>query len=482
MARTVKVLALMLVIPVLAATVAAGLRKYLEADFRNSVVKLAAERGIAPEDPRVAALTLASICGSEQPPPGCRVHRVLGGMVVAAAAVSVAGLALMTVIAWAGRGARGDRARLVRVFGPLLKVTMISATGILLVQGVLAVGSIYLLETLLFQRVHLVFLGAMALAVAVAVWRMIRAAVSTVREASATVLGEPLEPRQSPRLRQLVEETAARVGTAAPDTIVLGLDPNFFVTEVPVQCPDARLTGRTLFVSLPLCRILTTDELRGVVAHEMGHFKGQDTEYTRRFAPIYRGASESLAAVASSVRSLSGLIALAPTFYLLGYFLESFAVAETEIGRGRELAADQVAAQASGERVFAAALVKIHAYARRWEWVQSWINDAVAEGRPFENVTSVFLRAVADTTQGDPLAGLLDEHLRHPTDSHPPLGDRLASLQIPMNQVASRACEVTPADSAALLIDDPEPIEKRLSAALQQVVRQLQELQQAAVA
>lgn len=482
MARTLKVLAIVLVIPVLAAGIAIGLRGYQEADFRAAIGKLAAEQGLSPRDPRVTSVTLSAACDSGYASPGCAVRRVLGGMVVASAAVAIAGLGLMLVIAWAGRQARGDRARLVRVFGPLLKLTMISAIPILLVQGALAVAALYLLESMVFQRVHVIILGGTALAVIVGAWRMVRAVGGTMREASANVLGEPLPDSLSPRLRHLVDETAARVGVPSPDSIVLGLDPNFFVTEAPVQCLESRLHGRTLFVSLPLCRILTIGELRGVIAHEMGHFKGQDTEYSRKFAPIYRGATDSLAALASSGGSWSGQLALAPTLYLLAYFLESFALAETEIGRDRELAADEVAADASNRTTFASALVKIHAYARRWEWVSSWVDDAVAEGRAYTNVTSLFLRAAADTTQGDPLAGLLDEQVKHPTDSHPQLGDRLASLGVPLEQVATRAREVAPADAAASLLDDPEPVERRLSGALQELVRQVQQLQQVAAA
>jgi Zn-dependent protease with chaperone function len=131
------------------------------------------------------------------------------------------------------------------------------------------------------------------------------------------------------------------------------LDPNFFVAEGEVICLSGRLNGRTLYCSLPLCRILSEEEFTSVIGHELGHFKGQDTKFSERFYPIYRGTASSLAALQAAGREGSGSVALLPAIAVLSYFLESLSVAESRLSRDRELAADQTAStvMSSSERI-----------------------------------------------------------------------------------------------------------------------------------
>ena len=62
-------------------------------------------------------------------------------------------------------------------------------------------------------------------------------------------------------------------------------------------CLDGKLKGRTMFLSLSLCRILSLDEMKAVLGHELAHYKGLDTRFSRRFYPIYRGATQGLVSV-----------------------------------------------------------------------------------------------------------------------------------------------------------------------------------------
>src|SRR5690606_6087716 len=106
-------------------------------------------------------------------------------------------------------------------------------------------------------------------------WRTLR----MFRPAVGAVIGVPFSPIEQPRLALLVQQIAKATNARMPDNIVLGLDPNFFATTAPMHTPTSRrlLTGQTLYLSLPLMRVLSLDEVKAVVGHELAHFSGSDT-------------------------------------------------------------------------------------------------------------------------------------------------------------------------------------------------------------
>jgi hypothetical protein len=141
--------------------------------------------------------------------------------------------------------------------------------------------------------------------------------------------------------------------------------------------------------------------------------------------------------------------------------LESFAVAENRISRERELAADQVAARAVDAYTFATALVKIHAFMPCWEAVLQQMRKTLEDGKQFVNVSSLFAAVTGEVAQPQILEGLGDCKLSHPTDSHPPLGVRLQSLQVPLADVSQDALHVSPETPAVSLFSDFELSEEQ---------------------
>jgi heat shock protein HtpX len=77
-------------------------------------------------------------------------------------------------------------------------------------------------------------------------------------------------PEQEPRLHRMVEEVAGMAGLPKPRVYIVQNDaPNAFATgRNPKHSVVAVTTGIT--------RILNEDELKGVLAHEMGHIKNRD--------------------------------------------------------------------------------------------------------------------------------------------------------------------------------------------------------------
>jgi hypothetical protein len=244
---------------------------------------------------------------------------------------------------------------------------------------------------------------------------------------------------------------------------VIGLDPTFFVTEADVVTPSGTLTGRTLFCSLPLARILTDQEFLAIVGHELGHFRGDDTKFSERFYPIYRGTTTAIESLQTTGDEGLGAVVLLPAIAVFHFFLERFAVAENRHSRTRELLADKAGADASSSRAMATALVKVHAFAGLWRTVQQASVSALREGYVYKNASAMFTESVGNSANRAILEGLAESHSTHPTDSHPPLAVRLASLGIDLESVAAESLNVRPIQCAAHLIQDAEAQEEDLS-------------------
>src|SRR5438128_1604749 len=320
-------------------------------------------------------------------------------------------------------------------------------------------------ESALVGRIHIGIIAAIGFGAVVGVVAVARNTFSLVRKAETFVIGKALARDSASQLWRLVEATAQRLESLRPDNIVVGLDPNFFVTEADVICLTGRLSGRTLYCSLPLCRILSADELTSVVGHELGHFKGQDTKFSGRFYPIYRGTASSLAALQVARGGGSGSLALLPAIAVLSYFLESFSVAESRLSRDRELAADQTGAGITSPGHIATALIKLHAFTAIWAQLREAAVNALRQGKAFVNASRTYADAVKESAVPKAFKGIVETHLSHPTDSHPPLSVRLESLRIRLDDVATEALAVTPTDSAIALVCDAEKLGEEISAA-----------------
>lgn len=188
---------------------------------------------------------------------------------------------------------------------------------------------------------------------------LIRAIILMLRKPPTLVVGRMVSEQRGPFLWKYIRDLAGKIQALPPENIVVGFDNNFFVIDAAVKCFSGVLKGRTLYLSLPFCRILSETELRAIVGHELGHFKGDDTRFSRRFAPIYRGAIEALSTLQQNISESITSLAMMPAVSVLSYFFESFATAKNEIGRDRELAADKIGAELSSSGTMASALVKV---------------------------------------------------------------------------------------------------------------------------
>lgn len=257
-------LGVVLAVPLVAGVTAVGLRLRVDGEIRAAARQLA-EIGAM----RAATASAGELCGQAAPELAAVCARYdslwyLGGTAVLAA---LAGVGLLVMINLAGRVAGRSAAVLLNTFRPGLYLTAVGVIGLIAVHAGLAVATLYYAEGLLTGRVHTGLLVAIGLGAVAGIVAVARSTFSVVRPAETTVVGTRLDRDKGDRLYRRIEALADALGALRPAHVVVGLDPNFFVTEAKVTCLNGVLTGRTLYCSLPLARILSRAELDAVIGH-----------------------------------------------------------------------------------------------------------------------------------------------------------------------------------------------------------------------
>jgi Zn-dependent protease with chaperone function len=283
------------------------------------------------------------------------------------------------------------------------------------------------------------------------------------------VAGILLDRPDYPKVYELVDHVAKRLRARSPDNVVVGLDPTFFATSAKVRVFDRQtpLEGETLFISLPLSRVLTLEEIVAILGHELGHFRGKDTAYSLRFAPVYAGLGSALEAVAPGEEREGAFQLMAlPAVALLAFMFEVFARNESKISRARELAADRAATEVASPDALGTALLKVATFAPLWVHCQRENIDRLNKGLVTRNLSLAFANLIRYDLDREKIAARMDEVLRtriaHPTDSHPPIVERLTALRGKAPHYNVDAV-FTVADGAASGLGDLDVIEKQLT-------------------
>ncbi|HIK15237.1 MAG TPA: M48 family metalloprotease [Leptolyngbyaceae cyanobacterium M33_DOE_097] len=179
---------------------------------------------------------------------------------------------------------------------------------------------------------------------------------------------QPVSPEQAPELYQMLERLSQKANIPTPALYV-----------VPGQAANAFATGRdpqhaAVAVTEGIVNMLTTDELEGVIAHELTHVINRDT-LTQAVAATIAGAISQLAYMAQWASygmafggSSDDRRGPNPIGLLLAMFLAPLAASliQMTISRTREFEADAGAARLTNNpRGLASALQKLEVGAQR---------------------------------------------------------------------------------------------------------------------
>jgi Zn-dependent protease with chaperone function len=247
--------------------------------------------------------------------------------------------------------------------------------------------------------------------------------------------GKELRERDAPELFALLRELGARVGTAPPDRVYLSAEPNLGVTEVE---DTLRRNERVLILGVPLLHLLTREELRAALAHELGHYLGGETRFHKvpsLTSALFRAAilrpppprwmhGTSLVGMVSLIHNGIGRV-------IAAYARLYFGITRS-MSRAMEKEADRVAGEAVGRDVIRRSLEKTCVEATLYElYLQRDVARAVNFGGFPSDLHDGFLRYRQRFVAGEEGRVLLDRLRTEPTDpydTHPALQERLAHL------------------------------------------------------
>lgn len=333
------------------------------------------------------------------------------------------GVIAMTLLL--SRRARGSHDALIGAYRLGWRLTMASA----LVQTFLLIPllgyGIYELTTLAMDRYFPQLILVMVVGGVMGLWRSVSILLRKLPLEFTEKMARELTPAEAPELWRTVRAAAAQMQTEPPDHIVVGLQMNFYVTELAVKHGSGTATGRTLFLSQPLLRQLAPDEVLAIVGHELGHFIGDDTRITREFYPLRQKAEATMLTLAQA-----GWVGWTSA-HVLSFFGWSFGAAEQAMSRQRELLADRHAAQLTSPAVMARALVRLEVFLAAFKLA---VEGDGPGRRPADPYAVPLVPLVRDrlVPNAEFWTQLFEQKAPHPLDSHPELIARLAALGVPI--------------------------------------------------
>lgn len=287
-------------------------------------------------------------------------------------------------------------------------------------QGAMLMWLSFWVSAYFMQRYSVKLVAAAVIFVALIVFYVIASIFKRVQD-DHQIQGELVSEQAAPGLWRRIRDLSARMKIAAPDHIVAGIDANFFVTESPMNVNGRSLHGRSLYISIPLLRILNQSEADAVLAHELAHFRGGDTAHSAALGPKLTQYDQ----YCHEIRE-----AHVPTvFYLLYLYRMIFEIASAQHSRRREFLADRIAAKVVTASAVANSLIKVAAYATYRNKIEDQLfsrNEQQAGRLGIAQFVASGLHPYAHSP--DFIATMKDASIPHPYDSHPKMAERMQNV------------------------------------------------------
>jgi len=244
-----------------------------------------------------------------------------------------------------------------------------------------------------------------------------------------------INSNEHPKLHQLILSLSSQMSAKMPDSIILHMKSNFFVSNGKIRVFNGVAKGRILSISLPLLSIFTVNELRAILAHEFAHFTGRDLIFSRIVLPVYKGAATYLEYMTSIFKyqgydiGIISLPMLLPNF-LMKQYLKMFHKFNMQLSRIREHRADFIASSICGHESCSEALGKVVSYGNYFDpLIDEEMSEKIIHGFEFTNYFKHFreyLDKYSKYVEETYFEALIEDEDKYST--HPTLLKRMSSI------------------------------------------------------
>jgi Zn-dependent protease with chaperone function len=259
--------------------------------------------------------------------------------------------------------------------------------------------------------------------------------------------GVRLKRRQVPKLFTMIDEVRRRIrGPRVHDVRVDG-DTNASVVQVP-RALGVFGSRNYLVLGLPYLNALSADQMRAVVAHELGHLS---RAHGRFGAFVYRVRETWFSLLRGLELRQSMWTGLVRRFFV--WYVPYFNAYTLPLARAHEFEADDAAVDAAGKEATGASLVK-GMLAARWAHESYWpgvFRRALDEPAPPQTAFAPMAEGIANASHAENVQTWYRQVLEMETDvydSHPSISERLAHLELDPQQ-ALRLAQVDGGPTAA---------------------------------
>lgn len=340
----------------------------------------------------------------------------------AAAWTLLGGVAVLLAIAALGGLAFVSRTWQVASFVLGWRLMTLASAAQVMLQGAMGVWLSFWVTAILAEKYYIKLIAVVGLVVLGGVVVLV-AKIFQRTQTNNSVDGELVTQADAPLLWRRIGQLAARLKTKPPDQIIAGIDANFFVTQAPLTLGSRQVEGRSLYVSIPLLRVLSVNEADAVLGHELAHLRGGDTRASAQLGPRLQQYDQYL----DGLREAGFTMVVV---YFLQLYRLIFQLALSRDSREREFKADRIAAKLVSPQAIVQSLIKIAAYDHYRSSTERALFDR-------DHRLSGTLGIAATVEQGlrpyaasdDFVDDMRTAHIPHPFDSHPPLAQRMRNVK-----------------------------------------------------
>jgi Zn-dependent protease with chaperone function len=262
--------------------------------------------------------------------------------------------------------------------------------------------------------------------------------------------GPAIKQREQPELHALVADVAKRVGGREPDIVFVVLEANAWVLE--------HRGVRIMALGLPLLATMDEDELRALVAHELGHYEGGDTRLSGWIWHARSALMRTNQNLATSDKWFRRYVVRYPFVWYMLLFLR----VTNAVSRREEYAADATAAQATSPEAASRMLRRVAildpAFDGYWRRDVVPMLDTGRRPQIAEGFSTMVHRSRLTASLDEFVAERMAEGDPDPYASHPTLRQRLRALGVPEDERLPAA----PERAALSLLRDAPELELRL--------------------